>query len=105
LLFGERHPEHDGWCKEEVSTWQNTKMLARADLVFSRAQADKVYVQDKLRACADTLLEWIEHGAAIYVCGSLQGMAGSVDEALHELLGPARVRELKSEGRYRRDVY
>ncbi len=105
LVFGERHPEHDGWCKEEIGTWQRDQVLTRADLVFSRAQAHKVYVQDKLRTCADTLIEWIDQGAAIYVCGSLQGMAGSVEEILRELLGPARVRELKSEGRYRRDVY
>lgn len=105
LLFGERHPDHDAWCTEDVSAWQHDQVLARVDLAFSRAHAHKVYVQDKLRACADTLVEWVEQGAAIYVCGSLQGMAGSVDEALHEVLGATRVRELKDEGRYRRDVY
>ncbi|MNT72086.1 Sulfite reductase [NADPH] flavoprotein alpha-component [compost metagenome] len=49
--------------------------------------------------------EWVADGAAIYVCGSLQGMAGGVNEALAEILGEAALRELADNGRYRRDVY
>ena len=44
-------------------------------------------------------------GAAIYVCGSLDGMAGGVDTVLREVLGAAQVEALIEEGRYRRDVY
>jgi sulfite reductase (NADPH) flavoprotein alpha-component len=44
-------------------------------------------------------------GAAIYVCGSLQGMAAEVDQALRDILGEADLRALADEGRYRRDVY
>jgi sulfite reductase (NADPH) flavoprotein alpha-component len=62
-------------------------------------------VQDVLRDQADRLREWVERGAAIYVCGSLQGMAGGVNEALRAILGAPELEQLTAEGRYRRDVY
>ena len=46
---------------------------------------------------------WTDAGAAVYVCGSLQGMAGGVDEA-RDILGDARLQQLLHDGRYRRDV-
>ncbi|MEG2695630.1 MAG: hypothetical protein RR966_14320, partial [Acinetobacter sp.] len=45
------------------------------------------------------------NGAAIYVCGSIHGMASDVDQALIAILGEAMVDQLRQEGRYRRDVY
>jgi sulfite reductase (NADPH) flavoprotein alpha-component len=51
------------------------------------------------------LRRWVGDGAAIYVCGSLQGMAGGVHNALIELLGADVVARLMEDGRYRRDVY
>ncbi|MCY1232578.1 Sulfite reductase [NADPH] flavoprotein alpha-component [compost metagenome] len=62
-------------------------------------------MQDALRAQAALVREWVQEGAAIYVCGSLQGMAGGVNEALTEILGESALRQLAGEGRYRRDVY
>ena len=44
-------------------------------------------------------------GAAIYVCGSLQGMAGKVHAALATILDAETLERLTDEGRYRRDVY
>ncbi|RYE66538.1 MAG: oxidoreductase, partial [Oxalobacteraceae bacterium] len=54
---------------------------------------------------AAALRSWVEQGAAIYVCGSLQGMAGGVHEALAEALGAQTLDALTAAGRYRRDVY
>ena len=54
---------------------------------------------------AAQLRQWVEAGAAIYVCGSLQGMAAGVDAALREILGAERLLALQHEGGYRRDVY
>ena len=75
------------------------------DLAFSRDQPQRLYVQDKLCAAAELLREWMEAGAAIYVCGSLAGMAPGVDAVLREILGDTQVEELMASGRYRRDVY
>ena len=105
LLFGERNAAHDFYCREELGGWQASGELARLDLAFSRDQAAKLYVQDRLRMAAEHLRNWVAEGAAIYVCGSLDGMAGGVDEVLREVLGAAQVEALIEQGRYRRDVY
>ena len=105
LLFGERNAAHDFYCQAELQGWLVTGELARLDLAFSRDQAAKVYVQDRLRESAEQLREWLAEGAAIYVCGSLDGMAAGVDAVLQELLGESAVTALREEGRYRRDVY
>jgi len=62
-------------------------------------------VQHKLADASTSLREWVERGAAIYVCGSLEGMAGGVDAVLHAVLGTELVDALTAAGRYRRDVY
>jgi sulfite reductase (NADPH) flavoprotein alpha-component len=105
LLFGERNAAHDFLLRAELEAWQAAGCLARLDLAFSRDQPEPRYVQHLLREQAALVAEWVERGAAIYVCGSLQGMAGGVHAALLELLGQARLDALAAEGRYRRDVY
>jgi sulfite reductase (NADPH) flavoprotein alpha-component len=105
LLFGERHAAHDFHCADELKGWLATGDLARLDLAFSRDQAEKVYVQDRLRESADELHRWFAEGAVIYICGSLEGMATGVDETLNALIGEEGVQSLIEQGRYRRDVY
>lgn len=105
LVFGERQAAHDYFCRDELDAWQSSGMLQRLDIVFSRDQPETRYVQHRLLQVADELQVWLARGAAIYVCGSLQGMAGGVDAALRQIAGDALVRELIGSGRYRRDVY
>lgn len=105
LLFGERNVAHDFYCRDELEGWLASGDLARLDLAFSRDQAQKVYVQDRLRESADELKSWLAEGAAIYICGSLQGMASGVDQVLIDVLGAEAVEALIEQGRYRRDVY
>ena len=105
LLFGERHREHDYLCRKELEEWLINGDLARLDLAFSRDQAEKIYVQDRLRESAAELKKWLADDAVIYICGSLQGMASGVDQVLNEVLGSAEVERLIEQGRYRRDVY
>lgn len=104
LLFGERQREFDSLCAAEIAAWRADGMLPELDLVFSR-DLDAEYVQDRLRARADLLRLWVAHDAVIHVCGSLQGMAGAVDEALAAILGEQERDRLLETGRYRRDVY
>lgn len=105
LLFGERNAAHDFHCADELKGWLARGDLARLDLAFSRDQAEKVYVQDRLREAADELRRWLDQGAVIYICGSLEGMAAGVDQALKALLSDRAVQDLIEQGRYRRDVY
>ena len=105
LLFGERTIAHDYLCQDELQGWLASGDLALLDLAFSRDQEEKIYVQDRLRESADVLRRWLADGAAIYVCGSLQGMAAGVDQVLIDILGSEAVERLIEQGRYRRDVY
>lgn len=105
LLFGERNREHDFLCRAELEEWLINGDLARLDLAFSRDQAEKIYVQDRLRESAGELKKWLADGAVIYICGSLQGMASGVDQVLNDVLGADEVERLIEQGRYRRDVY
>ncbi|MFX1681731.1 sulfite reductase subunit alpha [Mitsuaria sp. CC2] len=105
LLFGERQSAHDAHYRDEIDTWQRDGLIAHADWAFSRDRAGRVHVQHLLERHAQRLREWIADGAALYVCGSLQGMAGAVDAVLRETLGDADVDGLIRDGRYRRDVY
>lgn len=110
LLFGERAQKHDQFHAAEVAAWQASGVLSEVDWVFSHDQRaarppQPPHVQDRLRARAQRLREWVDADAAIYVCGSLHGMATGVDAALREVLGEACVDELLRSGRLRRDVY
>jgi len=105
LLFGERNQAHDFYCQTELQTWLARGCLTHLDAVFSRDHAKKIYVQDGLRAHSGRLREWVAQGAAIYVCGSLQGMAEGVDAVLREVLGETQLEDLVQDGRYRRDVF
>src|SRR5690606_29593755 len=105
LLFGERNRDRDFHYRDDIERWQADGFIERLDLAFSRDGDARRYVQHALHDAGDALRKWIDAGAAIYVCGSLQGMAPGVDAVLREMLGDARVEQLLLEGRYRRDVY
>jgi len=105
LVFGERQAAHDFFHRDELLAWRSQGALARLDLAFSRDLPARRYVQDALREAGDELRRWVADGAAIYVCGSLEGMAPGVDAALEDILGAETLEQLRLEGRYRRDVY
>ena len=105
LIFGERTSAHDYFHRAEIEAWQASGLLDRVDLAFSRDQGDRIYVQHRLRAAADVLRRWVANGAAIYVCGALEGMSRDVHAVLVEVLGAETLEQLTDEGRYRRDVY
>ena len=105
LLFGERNARSDAHYRHEIDAWMQQGWLRRVDWVFSRDQAERLYVQHALADAADTVRTWVADGAAIYVCGSLEGMASEVNFTLQQILGDEALQQLVAEGRYRRDVY
>ncbi|GGC48585.1 sulfite reductase subunit alpha [Siccirubricoccus deserti] len=105
LLFGERSRGCDFFHRTEIEACCAEGSLQRLDLAFSRDQAERIHVQHRLREAAEELRRWVDEGAAIYVCGSLEGMAGDVQAALADILGTAALKALTDSGRYRRDVY
>lgn len=105
LIFGERNVATDSFYAQEICQLQHKRVLEAVDCVFSRDQEARQYVQDRIRERAGRLRDWVADGASIYVCGSLEGMAPGVHDALVSVLGAARMDELTLAGGYRRDVY
>jgi sulfite reductase (NADPH) flavoprotein alpha-component len=115
LFFGDQKRASDFLYESEWLEWQRKGVLNRLDTAFSRDQANKVYVQDRMRENAAELWAWIKAGAHFYVCGDAKRMAKDVDLALHEVIAaqggmtPAEaaeyVKAMKKEKRYQRDVY
>jgi len=105
LLFGERQQSVDYFFQQEIEQWLASGHLQRLDLAFSRDQLEKCYVQHRLRDAADELRRWINDGAALYVCGSLEGLGRDIQQMLVGLLGEPALNRLSEQGRYRRDLY
>jgi sulfite reductase (NADPH) flavoprotein alpha-component len=115
LFFGERRFREDFLYQTEWQRFLRDGVLNRMDVAFSRDQPHKVYVQDRLRERAPEVHTWLEEGAALYVCGDATGMAPGVHEALVEILtregghspedAEDRLRRMRADGRYQRDVY
>ncbi len=115
LLFGDQRAATDFLYREELEAMQRDGLLTRLDTAFSRDQAEKIYVQQRMLENAKELFAWLEAGAHFYVCGDATRMAKDVDAALHktiELAGnrtaeqaETYVQNLKATKRYARDVY
>ncbi|CAN5191223.1 sulfite reductase subunit alpha [soil metagenome] len=105
LMFGERSRAHDAFFDDDLQTWLADGRLTRLDRTFSRDAGDGRYVQALIDADADDLRAWVARGAAIYVCGSLEGMASGVHAALERVLTTDVLIDLSETGRYRRDIY
>lgn len=110
LIYGDRDPEFDCTMQAELEWWQQQGVLTRVDRVFSRAKlpcskATPIYVHDVLIKHADEVCQFIDKGADVYVCGSLEGMGKSVDQALAKILGEDGKNDLLVSERYHRDLY
>jgi len=114
LFFGEQRSATDFLYKEDLTRMQAKGVLTRLDTAFSRDQAQKIYVQDRMRENAKELYAWLERGAYFYVCGDAERMAVDVEKALLDIIAAERggdekaaeyLAEMKAQKRYLRDVY
>lgn len=114
LLFGARHFNRDFLYQVEWQQALQRGELHELDLAFSRDQADKIYVQHRLRQRGREVYGWLREGAHFYVCGAI-GMGRDVHAALLEIVAEHGaldadaaadyLRQLQAAGRYCRDVY
>ena len=115
LFFGDQKRSTDFLYEDQIVDWQRRGVLSRLDLAFSRDQAEKIYVQTRMRENAAELWAWFEQGAHFYVCGDAKRMARDVETTLLDVaMGPGRksaaeakawLDGLAKAGRYQRDVY
>ncbi len=115
LIFGNRNFSSDFLYQLEWQRHLKQGSLQRLDLAFSRDQAQKIYVQQRIRERGRDLYDWLENGAHLYLCGDALNLAPDVHQALIDVIGNQRgvkaenaedyLRDLKGNGRYNRDVY
>ncbi|WP_379060239.1 NADPH-dependent assimilatory sulfite reductase flavoprotein subunit [Pectobacterium brasiliense] len=115
LFFGNPHFTEDFLYQVEWQRYVKDGLLTNIDLAWSRDQAHKVYVQDKLREKGAEVWRWIQDGAHLYVCGDANRMAKDVERALLDVIvehggmdseqADEFLSDLRLERRYQRDVY
>ena len=115
MLFGDRSFTQDFLYQVEWQNYLKSGLLTRMDVAFSRDQAEKVYVQDRLKEHASDVYAWLERGAHLYVCGDANRMAKDVHQALIDIISEQGqlsseqaeqyLKDLRSNKRYQKDVY
>ena len=115
LFFGEQRRSLDFLYQQELEGMHKDGVLTHLDTAFSRDQARKVYVQDRMQERAAELYAWLERGAYFYVCGDATRMAKDVELALLDAIAKGSngtldhaaeyLSQMKKDKRYQRDVY
>lgn len=115
LFFGERSAASDFLYQAELQAMAASGHLTRLDTAFSRDQAHKIYVQDRMVEHGAELWRWLQDGAQLFVCGDASRMAKDVDASLHAVIeqhggmnadaAADFVSQLHDNRRYHRDVY
>src|SRR5438876_9192856 len=116
LFFGSQHEQCDFAYGEEFEAFKKEGILTRLDCAWSRDQPEKIYVQHRMRDNAAEIWKWLDaEGAHFFGCGDARRMAKHVDATLRKIVqeqggkspGEANeyVEKLKSDKRYKRDVY
>ncbi len=115
LFFGNPYRATDYLYEEELVAKQESGVLNKLSLAFSRDQKEKLYVQQLMVQEGAELWSWLEQGGYFFVCGDASRMAKDVDAALHQIIQEHGsksedeaidyVKQLKKDKRYGRDVY
>lgn len=115
LFFGNPNFTQDFLYQTEWQGYLKSGLLSKISLAFSRDQANKIYVQDRLKENGKAVFEWLEQGAHFYICGDALRMAKDVETSLLDLVAEhgnkttAEAKEyvtnLRKSKRYQKDVY
>jgi sulfite reductase (NADPH) flavoprotein alpha-component len=115
LFFGDRRFIHDFLYQLEWQDALRDGVLTRMDVAFSRDTPRKFYVQHRLWQHRSELVDWMEGGAHLYVCGDAKAMAKDVRRTLVDAyvdvkgLSPdaaeQAIRAIERGHRYLQDVY
>jgi sulfite reductase (NADPH) flavoprotein alpha-component len=116
LFYGAQREGCDFAYREEFDRFKRDGILTRLDCAWSRDQAHKIYVQHRLLENGAEIWKWIDsEGGQFFVCGDARRMAKDVDAALRKIVleqggktveqASEYVEKLKTDKRYKRDVY
>lgn len=115
LFFGDRTFTEDFLYQVEWQKYLKSGVVTQMDVAFSRDQAEKVYVQQRILEQSVQVWQWLQQGAHVYVCGDATHMAKDVHQALLTVIeqqgnktreqAEQYLNELRKDKRYQRDVY
>lgn len=115
LFFGNPSFTQDFLYQTEWQAYLKSGLLSKISLAFSRDQANKIYVQDRMQENGEALYEWLEAGAHFYVCGDAMKMAKDVETTLLNIIekygkksaegAKQYLLTMRKEKRYQKDVY
>ncbi|KHF38161.1 assimilatory sulfite reductase (NADPH) flavoprotein subunit [Halalkalibacter okhensis] len=115
LFFGDQHFVTDFLYQTEWQNWLKDGVLTKMDVAFSRDTDEKVYVQHRMLENSKELYNWLQEGAAFYICGDEKKMAHDVHNTLIDIIenegGMSRedaeryLSDMQQQKRYQRDVY
>src|SRR6266704_1457821 len=116
LFFGSQHEKCDFAYGDEFEAFLKEGLLTGLDCAWSRDQPEKIYVQHRMKENAAEIWKWLDgEGAHFFVCGDARRMAKDVDATLRRIVqeqggknfeeANEYVEKLKSDKRYKRDVY
>ncbi|NQY86291.1 MAG: assimilatory sulfite reductase (NADPH) flavoprotein subunit [Colwellia sp.] len=115
MFFGDQTFTQDFLYQVEWQNYLKSGLLTRMDVAFSRDQAQKIYVQDRLKENASEVYAWLERGAHLYICGDANRMAKDVHQTLLDIIAEQGnlsseqaeqyLKDLRSNKRYQKDVY
>ncbi|WP_299088502.1 assimilatory sulfite reductase (NADPH) flavoprotein subunit [uncultured Metabacillus sp.] len=115
LFFGDQHFVTDFLYQTEWQKWLKDGVLTKMDVAFSRDSDEKVYVQHRMLEQSKELFEWLQEGAAVYICGDEKNMAHDVHNVLIDIIekeggmsreqAEAYLADMQQQKRYQRDVY
>jgi sulfite reductase (NADPH) flavoprotein alpha-component len=109
LFYGHRSEADNFYFRDEINRWKAEGHLSKLSLAWSRDGAAKLYVQHLLWDARHEVIDWVEGGASIYICGDKAHMAADVTATL-ERIGresgdEAWLNRLKREKRFQSDTY
>ena len=115
MFFGDQRFVTDFLYQTEWQNWLKDGVLTKMDVAFSRDTEEKVYVQHRMLEHSAELFEWLQEGAAVYICGDEKHMAHDVHNTLLEIIekegnmsreeAEAYLADMQQQKRYQRDVY
>jgi len=115
MFFGDQTFTQDFLYQVEWQNYLKSGLLTKMDVAFSRDQAEKIYVQDRLKENASEVFAWLERGAHLYICGDANRMAKDVHQTLLDIIAEHGklsteqaedyLKSLRSNKRYQKDVY
>jgi len=115
MFFGDQTFTEDFLYQVEWQGYLKSGLLTRMDVAFSRDQAEKVYVQDRIKENASEVFAWLERGAHLYICGDANRMAKDVHQTLLDVIqsegnlsaeqAEEYLKDLRNAKRYQKDVY